>query len=106
MCVHLNFSFRLTVFLSPLSEVQCQNFLDIKNPWGKVMGKKGLRYEHLGPKWCKIAAEKKVITDFFLSICSIHLNIFLPPLVKVQCPNFLDFWNPCKKVMSRSGLRF
>ena len=69
------------VFLSPLSEVQCQNFLDIKNPWGKVMGKKGLRYEHLGPKWCKIAAEKKVITDFF-SICSIHLNIFLPPNVQ------------------------
>ena len=30
----------------------------------------------------------------------------MPLLPKVQCPNFLDFWNPWWKVMERSGLRF
>ena len=34
------------------------------------------------------------------------LTAFLPPLLKVQCPNFLDIWNPWGKVMERSGLRF
>ena len=35
-----------------------------------------------------------------------YLNVFLPSLPKVQCPNFFDFWNPWGKVMERSGLRF
>ena len=26
-------------------EVQCQNFLDFWNPWGKVMKRSGLRFE-------------------------------------------------------------
>ena len=44
--VHHTFSLRLTVFLSPLPEVQCPNFLDIQNPWGKVMERSGLRFEN------------------------------------------------------------
>ena len=53
-------------------------------------------------KGCKIAAAKKVfLTDFF--ICSLRLNVFLPPLPEVQCPNFLDLRNPWGKVMERSG---
>ena len=38
--------YRLNVFLPPLSEVGCTIFLEIRNPWGKVMGKSGLRLEH------------------------------------------------------------
>ena len=38
--------YRLTVFLPPLPEVTCPIFLEIRNPWGKVMEKSGLRYEH------------------------------------------------------------
>ena len=30
----------------PLPEVQCQNFLDFQNPWGKVMERRGLRFEN------------------------------------------------------------
>ena len=45
-------------------------------------------------KGCKIALakkkKKKKITILFL-ICLICLNIFLPSLPKVQCPNFLIF---------------
>ena len=39
-------SIRLTVFLPPLPEVGCQIFLEIQNPWGKVMERSGLTLEH------------------------------------------------------------
>ena len=38
--------YRLTVFSTPLPEVGCQIFLDILNPWGKVMERSGLTFEH------------------------------------------------------------
>ena len=38
--------YRLTVFLPPLPEVGCPIFLEIRNPWGKVMERSGLRFEH------------------------------------------------------------
>ena len=38
--------YRLNVFLPPLPEVKCPIFLEIRNPWGKVMERSGLRYEH------------------------------------------------------------
>ena len=41
-----------------------------------------------------------------VTLCSLCLLVFLPPLLEVQCPNFLDIWNPWKKVMERSGLRY
>ena len=45
-----------------------------------------------------------------LSVCPSHFltpfNSILPPLPKVQCPNFLDFRNTWGKVMERNGLRF
>ena len=48
VCVSVRhtFSLCLTVFLPPLPKVQCLNFLDIRNPWGKVMERSGLRFEH------------------------------------------------------------
>ena len=44
------------------------NFLDIQNPWGKVMERKGLRFKKkkLAQKWSKIAAVKNnLFKDFF-----------------------------------------
>ena len=38
--------YRLTVFLPPLPEVGCPIFLEIRNPWGKVMERSGLTFEH------------------------------------------------------------
>ena len=38
--------YQLTVFLPPLPEVGCPIFLEIRNPWGKVMERTGLRFEH------------------------------------------------------------
>ena len=38
--------YRLKVFLPPLPEVGCPIFLEIRNPWGKVMERSGLTFEH------------------------------------------------------------
>ena len=38
--------YRLNVFLPPLPEFGCPIFLEIRNPWGKVMERSGLRFEH------------------------------------------------------------
>ena len=38
--------YRLTVFLPPLLEVGCPIFFKIRNPWGKVMERSGLTFEH------------------------------------------------------------
>ena len=48
--VRHTFSLRLTVFSPPLPEVQYLSFLDIRNPWGKVMERNGLRFEHFCSK--------------------------------------------------------
>ena len=42
LSVRHTFSLRLTLFLPPLPEVKCPNFLDFWNPWGKVMERNGL----------------------------------------------------------------
>ena len=44
-CVHF-LRYRLTVFLPPLFEVGCPIFIEIRNPWGKVMERSGLTFEH------------------------------------------------------------
>ena len=38
--------YRLTVFLPPLPKVGCPIFLEIPNPWGKVMERSGLTFKH------------------------------------------------------------
>ena len=37
--------YRLNVFVPPLPEVECPTFLEIRNPWGKVMERSGFRFE-------------------------------------------------------------
>ena len=86
------FSLRLTFFLPILPEVQWSNFLDIQNPWGKELKRKGLKFE----LFC--CRDKNFFKRFFF-LCSLRLNIFWPPIPKVQCPNFLDIQNSWGKVM-------
>ena len=48
LCVRL-FTFEVPfkrLFAPPLPEVGCPIFLEIRNPWGKVMERNGLRVEH------------------------------------------------------------
>ena len=46
LCVCSLLRYRLNVFLPPLPEVGCPIFLEIQNPWEKVMERSGLRFEH------------------------------------------------------------
>ena len=81
------FGFRsfLTVFVPPLPEVGCPIFLEIRNPWGKVierspvfleirnpwgkvMERSGLRYENFCLKLSKIAAQKKFLFSLIFSL--------------------------------------
>ena len=56
-------------------------------------------------KGLKLPRQKKLFLDFF-PLCSLHLNVLLPTLPEVQCPNFLGFQNSRGKVIERGGLRF
>ena len=38
--------YRLMAFLPPLPEIGCPIFLEIRNPWGKVIERSGLTFEH------------------------------------------------------------
>ena len=47
VCMSVHFvRYRLTVFLPPLPKVGCPIFLEIRNPWGKVVERSGLTSEH------------------------------------------------------------
>ena len=63
------------VFLPPLPEVGCPIFLEIRNPWGKVMERSGVTFKPFVWKWSKIAAQKKL---FFADFALVH-----PPMASV-----------------------
>ena len=57
---------RLNVFLPQLPKVGCPIFLEIWNPWGKVMERSGLRFEHFLFKSClKLPQKKSLIFCWF-----------------------------------------
>ena len=68
VCVCSLLRYRLNVFLSPLLEVQCPIFLEIWNPWEKVMERSGLIFEHFCLKIVKNCRAKKkfFFADFAL----------------------------------------
>ena len=69
------FSCLITLFIglfAPLPEVQCQNVLDMKNPWGKVMERSGLKVEHSFFKnGLKLPWQNFVFKDFFQFVHSV-----------------------------------
>ena len=70
--------YRLTVFLLPLHEVGCPIFLEIRNPWGKVMERSGLNFVW---QWSKIAAQ---IFFFFVA------DFALQNIVETTLPDGLE----------------
>ena len=68
VCVCSLLRYRLNLFLPPLPEVGCPIFLEIRNPWGKVMERSGLRFEHFCLKIVKNCLANKVFLceDFAL----------------------------------------
>ena len=70
---------RLSVFLSPLPS-QIWTFLAQESS--------------------KMAAAKQLFYRFFF-LFSLHLNVVLPSLSEVQCPNFSEFLNPWGTLIER-----
>jgi hypothetical protein len=75
----LRFLVFLTVLLPPLPEVGCQIFLEIQNPWGKVMARSGLRYEHV---CLKIVENRRAKKKFFF----LHFFTFEVPFNGLFAP--------------------
>ena len=82
ICLCSLLRYRWNVFLPPLPEVGCPIFLEIRNPWGKVMERSGLRLEHF---WCgsglKLLRQKKFV---FL------VDFALQNMVETTLPNGLE----------------
>ena len=78
VCVCSLLRYRLTVFLPPLPEVGCPIFLEILNPWGKVMERSGLRYEHFCLKLSKIAAQIFFLLSHFFTFEVPFNGLFAP----------------------------
>ena len=106
--------YRLNIFFPPLAKVGCPTFLGIRNPWVKQLKEMVSDLKTFTNKGCKIARQFFFLfqaefcfieQDFFYLCFSLRLTVFLPPLPKVQCPKFLDFWNHWGKLMERSGLK-
>ena len=63
-------------------------------------------------KGCNIAVQKMFVfggfclteQDFLVLVFLTPITVLLPPLPKVQCANFLDFWNLWGKVIKKTGL--
>ena len=61
--------YRLTIFLHPLAKVGCPKFLEIRNPWGKVVKEVVSDFNTFVWNWSKISMLKKfffVVADFAL----------------------------------------
>ena len=72
----------LRPILPPLPEVTCPKFLEIWNPWGKVLERNGLRFEiFFVGMWSKITAQKKLV--FFADFA-------LQNMVETTLPNGLE----------------
>ena len=71
--------YRLDVFLPPLPEVGCPIFLEIPNPWGKVLERNGLGFEH----FC-LKIVKNCLAKFFFAV------FVLQNLVETTLPDELE----------------
>ena len=114
MCVCLSVCLSVCLFtfevpfnglFAPTSRSRMTKFLRDSESSGKSNGKKWSQiWKLLLIKGVKLRWQKSFL--LFFCICSLHLNVYWPPLQKVQCPNFLAFRNSRGKVLERFGLRF
>ena len=102
----------ITVFLPPLPEVGCPIFLEIWNPWGKVLERSGLRYEH----FClKIVENRRAKKSFFSPLFSLFFDLLrfsvffnglFAPTSRSRMSNIFRDSESLGNVMERSGLRY
>ena len=73
------------VFLPPLPKVGCPIFLEIGSPWGKVMKRSGLTFEHFCMEMVLNRRTKKVFffADFFKKKLGFGVFLVHPPMASV-----------------------
>ena len=81
LCVCSPLRYRLTVFLPPFPEVGCPIFFEIRNPWGKVMERSGLTFEH----FClEVVSNRRAKKSYFFA------DFALQNMVKTTLPDGLE----------------
>ena len=87
------FEVPFTAIFAPITQSQMSKNLRDLASLLKSNGKKWSQiWNFLLIKGVKLPRQFFFLWIFF--ICSLRLNVFFTPLPEVQCPNFLDFWNP------------
>ena len=71
LCVHF-LRYHLNFFFPPHAEVGCLIFLEIRNPWGKIMKRRGLRIKKILLKGVKLP--RHFFFFFFFSFCKFRPN--------------------------------
>ena len=95
--------YRLTVFLPPLLKFGYPIFLEIRNPWGKVMERSGLRYEHFCLKLSKIAAQKKVFFSSHFFTFEVPFNGLFSPTSRSWMSNIFRVSESLGKSNGKKG---
>ena len=91
---------------APTSQTTMSKLFRFSELLGKINGKKWSQIWKLLLITGVKSQRQKSFKGFFCFICSLRLNVFVPPLPEFQCPNFLDFRSPLGKLMERIDLRF
>ena len=76
LCVCSLLRYHLNVFLPPFPEVACPIFLEIRNAWGKVMERSGLRFDPFLFESCLNLQRKKSL--FCILVFLVQLETMLP----------------------------
>ena len=79
------------VFLPPLPEVGCPIFLEIRNPWGKVIERSGLIYEHFCLKIVKNCCAIFIFIFFSTFFCAAILDNFQTKMFISEITSFHYF---------------
>ena len=103
--VKLNLLIGLSLPFCCISHVMCHMTSLLPN-----VRARNLHFQGIGPLvWFFLEVEMSVclfVCLFVHHTFSLRLTVFLPPLTKVQCHNFLDIWNPWEKVYKKVILDF
>ena len=111
--VHHTFSLSLTVFVPPLLKVQCPNFLEI---WNSLVKKNEKKWSQICTFLLTNGWKAPHRKEFFFFICSLRLNVFLPPTSRSPISKLFQYseslgksnvrkWSQIRTFLFKNGLK-
>ena len=96
VCLFVHFlRYHLNVFLPPFPKVGCPKWLEIRNHWGKVVERRGLRFEHFCSKMVlNRCGENIFLKDFLKNSLAFKVpfkSLFVPTSQSRMSKIFRDF---------------